>query len=281
MPLERKILLSILVLIILGFTGYYLYGTYYLDYKDKLGKIEKYGKLLEKSSNIAEEINPEELENLKKVNSEYRALYFEPEDADPVTLAPEIINRLEKHGLAIKQYTIGDTSVRYSISGKKWNLTSFLYSLTLEKRNYRFPVFNIRMINNQEFQGVIEIERVTLPSEVRDRNFSKEIQGIPYRAPYSNRVSYPLGLDFEVKEEVITEVAPEPEIVELPTTTDKFQFIGYLKGESETTLLFKERTNGRIYRFTKGEILSGWKYIEEREDSWLFLYNNKEFKVYR
>lgn len=282
MPLERKILLSILIALIAAFGLYGLYSTYYVNYRDKISKTTKYRQLIENNSQITSKITQWDIDKLEDINSSYRDLYFTEEESKGSNLAPIIKKRLERYSIEIKQYSLTEESARYTISGKKWDLTNFLYSLSGEKKNYSFPIFNIRMINNTDFQGTIEIRKPVIPLKRGRRSIKEGIESLPYRAPYSNSASYSLGTEFIVQEEpeIVEEVVQAIEVKE-PELTDKFYFVGKVKDNSNTTLLFKERSNGRIFKFTKGEILSGWKYLEEVDNGWLFLYKDKEYRVKR
>lgn len=280
MPLERKILLSVLVGIVLLFIGYLLYSTYYTNYIDVQKKIAKYQKLIEGTKHIEESISTEDIQKIENLINEYTKMFFTQEESKITNIAPDIKNKLLKSGINIKQYENSSKSVRYVIDGSKNSLLNFLYRISSEQKNYKIPLFNIRMIDNNNFQGVIEVSKPTLSLEAYSINYKEEVKEIHNNPPFYKGALNPLGVDFEipkvVEEIIVEEVVEEKKVLK----TDKFTFVGYLKGDNEKTTLFKERENGRVFKFQEGKTLSDWTYIGENDGKYIFKKDDAEYEVH-
>lgn len=281
MPLERKILLTVLVAIILIFTGYFLHSTYYTKYIDTKEKIEKYKKLLEGLETPGATVSDTELNRIQTLIDDYTKMFFTNEESIVTNITPDIKSKLEKSGINIKQYENSSQSVRYVIDGSKTSLLNFLNRISRENKNYKIPIFNIRMIDNQNFQGVLEISKPVLKNEPNSINYKKEVATKTINPPYYSGALAPLGVNFEViKEEPKEEVVQEEVIEQKVFKTDKFTFVGLLKSDlGETTTLFKESVNGRVFKFKEGESLSGWTYVGERDGKYIMKKDDIEYEV--
>lgn len=283
MPLERKILLSILIILIVAFGGFLLYDSYYPEYKDALYNIEQYKTLIMKSSNDPVEITESDIEELKSLKEYYEKRFFTPEQSSVTSTTPAIKKRLESNGLKISQYQGSKNSVRFTIRGTKTALLNFLYSLSKDEMEYNFPLFSIRMVDNSNFQGTIEISRPSLSSEPRDQSYFEELGSKKELFPYRTSTLGPLGVSFYVKpaEPVIVE---QPVIEKIPEVIpnrrlDKFTYVGLLKKDDKIITMFKEKVNGRVYRFEKNKTISGWTYLGEDNSKFLFLKDDITYEV--
>lgn len=283
MPLERKILLSILIGIIIIFGGYLLYDSYYPGYKDALKRIEQYKTLIEKNSKEPTEITEENIQQLKDLKEYYEDRFFTEAQSAVTATTPAIKKRLEFHGIKISQYQGSKESVRFTITGSKSSLLNFLYSLSKDEMEYDFPLFNLRMVDNSNFQGTIEISRPTLKHEPRDASYYEDLGNKKEQFSYSTRALAPLGVSFYVKpkepisiEPVVIEDVPEV----IPNKRlDKFTYVGLLKKDNITITMFKEKVNGRVYRFEENKTISGWTYIGEENNKYLFTKDDITYEV--
>lgn len=292
MPLERKILLTILILIITLFSGYFIYDGYYLKYKKNLSLISKYNRLISgfesKDSNISEN----KITSLNNKIDRYKELFFTPEQADITVLTPYIKDKLLNSNLIINQYQGNQDSVRFSVRGKKENLLKFIYTLSKEKKLYDFPMFNIRMENNYDFTSTFEVKRVQLSNKPMDQYLSQNLKQSNNELPFKINVLNFMGTDFldSIKTPVV-EITSEPiveaKLQELPKreNTNKFSYVGLLTKDSEVITMFKENVNGRVYKFQSGKTISEWTYIGKENNKYLFkkddkIYEVKEWKDY-
>lgn len=283
MPVERKILLSILIILSIAFCGYLLFDSYYPQYKDAVKKIEQYKKLIMKSSDEPTEITEDDINRLKTLKEYYEKRFFSIEESSVTATTPVIKKRLESNGIKISQYQGSKKSVRFTITGNKTSLLNFLYSLSKDQMEYDFPLFNLRMIDNSNFQGTIEIARPTLTEEPRDASYYEDLGTKKEKISYSGRALTPLGVSFyvkpaepEVPEPVIVETKPEV----IPNRRlDKFTYVGLLKKDDKIITMFKEKVNGRVYRFEKNKTISGWTYIGEENSKFLFTKDEITYEV--
>ncbi|MGL1892029.1 MAG: hypothetical protein OCD02_10400 [Spirochaetaceae bacterium] len=271
MPIERKILIFILISIILLFSGYLIYDGYIKSYFDTSDKIEKYKILIDKVSEPNNEITELQIEELTTLIERYNGMFFYEADREITNLTPHIKQVIIDSGMDISQYQGLGNSVQFSIKGNKTSLANFLYILYSESRIYDIPLLNIRMINNYEFQGIIEISRPELKAEPNAKYYKEfprlEIESIPYISDLFNFLGTSL---FEATSTDIP-VVMKIEVKKVKNkTTNKFSFIGCLKKNGETITMFKESKNGRIFRFKELETISEWTYLGLESDTYMF-----------
>lgn len=279
MPLERKILLTILVILTFAFGGYLFYTGYYTQYKDNLSKITKYEKLINGFKTGKLTVSADKIEKLTRRESELKKKFFSMDEADITVLTPYIKKLLIKQGIQITQFQGGVNSVRFSINGNKIELLNFLYSILKENRVYDFPLLSIRMSNNNEFQGTLEISRSILDSEPRVASYTEKLKQIEKDKPYDSTIKSVLGISFYK-----SIIEPEPEkVIEVAKVEykalDKFSYVGLLKNNNKTVTMFKESTNGRVYKFEIGQTISQWTFLGKEGESFLFSKNNIIYEV--
>lgn len=282
MPIERKILLTILIILSTLFAGYLTYDNYYTKYSDAKAKILQYEKLLKKSKKVESKRTEEDVKVLEERIEYYKGKFFTLEESKVENTTPVIKRLLESSGVKISQYQGNRNSVRFTISGDKSALLRFLYRISKENKMYHFPLFNLRMLDNNKFQGNIEIARLHLSNKANDRFYTKEIGNKRIILPYYSSTLNPLGTAFytpKVVEEVVETVKPEPVIIERNRPLDKFIYVGLLKKDNEVITMFKERINGRVYRFQPGQTVSNWTYIGEESGKFLFSKDEITYEV--
>lgn len=280
MPLERKVLLSIFISLFLLLTGYLIFDYYNPKYLDAKEKITQYKKLINNHKDVESEITEEEITKLEELITSYKESFFTKEESKVVNTTPVIKKLLEKSGIKISQYQGNKSSVRFTIRGDIKALRDFLYTLSKENKYYDFPLFNIRMIDNNSFQGNIEILRKSLTDNPNERHYIEEVRVKNNKPTYSREALSPLGTTFYTpivvkKEAQISKPDPKPENLPL----NKFRYVGLLKSQDGVITMFKENTNGRVYRFKAGQTLSEWTYIGEENGKFLFKKDNLIYEV--
>lgn len=270
MPIERKILLSILLLFSMALASYLLYTEFYIKYSDNLLKINKYEHLVSNYDTKETNNNYNGLNKLTDRNDKYNAYFFDEKNADPTILTPYIKNLLLDNGIVITQYRASITSVTFSIKGDKENLLKFFYRINQEDKAYDIPLLNIRMIDNNIFQGTLEISRLVLNETPNIDFLSTNLKKIKDPIPYDKRSVTSFGTSFYTKPNVVAKSQQYVPIEIIRVPTDKFYYIGILRRNDMVVTMFKETYNGRIYRFTNGEIISGWKYIGKEDNYFIF-----------
>ncbi|QEN04214.1 hypothetical protein EW093_05670 [Thiospirochaeta perfilievii] len=260
MPIERKVMLSILTIIILTFGTYLLYNNYYLVYKDNLSKIEKYTTLITKTKNSEENsVSTVDIEELEHRIDELNNYFFDQHSIVITTVTTDILSRLKSHTISVSGFQEGMNSVRFTIKGDINDLTRFFYSLSLEKKFYDFPSISISMIDNNNFQGSIDVKRVLLTDKPVNKYITESFKRIKFSSAYidSSRI---MGTSFITQEEVVEK---EPEVIEdrKLVKTNKFQFVGTLRQNKKEITMFRESSNGRIFKFLFEEEIDGWKYL--------------------
>ena len=227
-------------------------------------------------------IMPRDISELKELLLKYKQMFFSSDESSVTITTPIIKNMLLNNGINITQYQSGKESVRYSINGQKSALLKFLYSLSKEEKIYRFNLISIKMVDNNNFSGVLDMTRVTLSAKQNSNNYIEELLIPQSKSPYNSNVLSPLGVGFSKPTSVviiaknIVEKIPElkPNIV-----LTKFIFIGRLTRGNSNLVVFKESNNGRIFRFKTGDISAGYKYIGEDNNKFLFEKDNIKYEV--
>ncbi len=281
MPLERKILLSVLLILFVGFGSYLIFADYYPTYKDAKKKISYYTKLIERADPEPSEITLDKINILKDQISFYENKFFTTKESDITTTTPLIKEKLLNSGLKITQFQGNRNSVLFSINGSKKSLLYFFYNLSLEGKMYDFPQLNIKMIDNFNFQGTLEVSRPTLKEFPREESYIEEIFPLTSQYPFDSGSLNPMGLSVYVPKKIEAPPAtPEPVIKSLPNRRlNKFSYVGLLKKDGEIITMFKENENGRIFRFTINQTISGWKYLGEEDNKFLFTKDDIIYEV--
>lgn len=280
MPLERKILLSILVFLIVLFSGYLIYDSFYPKYRDAQTKIEQYKMLIKRGSSKKSKISDEEIKELEELISYYKERFFTEEESLVTNTTPYIKKLLENSGVKISQYQGSKESVRFTISGNKMSLLNFLYRLSKENKMYHFPLFNLRMIDNNSFQGNIEVGRPQLSEEPNTKYYKADIGIKRELLPYYRSALTPLGTGFYTPKPVKVQQQVVEQPVVIPNKyLDKFTYVGLLKNKDEVITMFKEKSNGRVYRFKAGQTISDWTYIGEEDNKFIFKKDDITYEV--
>ncbi|QEN05063.1 hypothetical protein EW093_10195 [Thiospirochaeta perfilievii] len=281
MPLERKILLSILLTLIFLLSGYHLYNNYYLVYKDNAGKIDKYQTLIDNYKPPIDLISKEDLESLDKRLEELKSYFTDSPNLKNMTnkVKADLLNS----GLTISQYSQGEESVNFSFTGTKKDLETYLNRVRVQNKFYYYPMFNLRMIDNENLSGNMEVME-NVKSYQKNRAFyldsPRKLEEIneqttnilePFGVQLFIATPEPLPLKQEEELKSINKI----EILE----TDKFSFVGLLKKEDGVITMFKERNHGRIYRFKSGATISDWKYLGQKNSKFLFEKDGIKYEV--
>lgn len=273
MALERKILLSILCLIVLIFSSYIFYNSFYLRYQDAINKTENYNKLIDNHKPIKSIYTNDDIGILINKIEQYKSSFFSVEDAKLTILTPYIKDLLISYGITITQYQNSKQSVRFTISGTINSLLKFMYKIYIENKFYSFPVFNIKMIDNNNFKGTIDIKRLVLENDVEIKSDIKIIDQL--KLPYDLEIVTIFGTSFykpitkTIKQDAAIEIIPIKKI-----TLNKFTYVGLLKSDTKTITMFKENINNRIYKFKTGQTIDEWTYIGVEDNK--FIFKNKE-----
>ncbi len=280
MPLERKILLSILISIMLVFSFYFLYTGYYLEYKKNTDRIIKYEKLIRNFTPVESVITREVIDGLLKRETTLENYFTDERDLEGLT--SHIKSLLLSEDLTISQFNPGEKTVRFLITGNKDQLRLFLYSLSKEPLSLYVPMFSIRMVDNQNISGILEVGENIKSEEPKNGNMLKSLRKLFRQTTYRESLLSYLGLDIYLEsEQGIIVITEEEEVVPeaLVSSTDKFQFVGILKKENHTETMFKEKSHGRIYRFENGETISEWTFIGKEINRYVFEKDGKRYEV--
>ncbi len=280
MPLERKILLSILFSIIIAFSSYFLYTEYYLKYKNNIDRIIKYEKLLSNYTPNESDITSEDIDGLSDRENILNSYFVQNRDMENLTSFMKSL--LLRNGLTISQFNPGDKTVRFSISGTKYQLRQFLYALTKESLSIYIPMFSIRTVDNENISGIIEVGENILSEEPQKGYILSSLRKLFRQTSYRDSLLSNLGIDL-FPEPVARTVVVEEIVEELPEvkniSTDKFNFVGILKNENHIVTMFKEKNHGRIYRFENGETISDWTFIGKEVNGYIFEKDGIKYEV--
>lgn len=277
MPLERKILLTILISIILIFSSYFLYTGYYLEHKKNIKKIINYEKLISNFTPDVSNITSEDIDEL--LNREDILKNYFTEMSNMENLTSHIKSLLLRNGITISQFNPGEKTVRFSITGTKYQLRQFLYALTKESLSIYIPMFSIRIVDNENISGIIEVSENIISKEPQKAYINDSLRKLFRQTTYRGSLLSNLGIDLypepEAEAIIIEEAVPEVKII----PTEKFRFVGILKNQNQIITLFKDKYNGRIYRFENGETISKWTFIGKADKSYIFEKDEIKYEV--
>lgn len=268
MSIERKVLITLLLLLLSILFYYLFYTKLYQINSDIEENIEKYNHLISTSkdhSNISEM----DISELLQREQQLLTSFFSDKEADISMLTPHIKELLLNSRVEVLQYREGEKSTLYSIKGTTSSLLNFLYALHLEGKYYNISLLTLKMLNNREFQGDIKISRSVLSSTPKVESFTHKLREVISNLPYTTNINSILGTSFN--NTVIQEIAQIENIEPIKEkTTDKFNFVGILKKQDKKITMFKEKDNGRVYRFEPGKTISGWKFIGKVNNRYIF-----------
>jgi len=281
MPIERKILLSLLFVILGSYAGYFLFYKVYTPYKDNKVQIEYYNRLINKID-YKDITKIPDIESLKERRSYLNNLFSKTKNLNINTLSLSIKKALNEENISISEFRTGNNSVTFNISGNIYNFNNFFYKLYKRDNIYVFNQLNIKMNNNLDFSGSLDISYIHESEEGSESNKIDNLRNDYKLNTFNKNYANIFGTTFykeqitSLPKEIIQEIIPEK-----PIYTDKFNYIGKLKNESEEFILFKESNNGRIYKFSKGVEISGWKLVDQKDLLFVFENNGKLYEVKR
>lgn len=292
MPLERKILLGILVIIMAVFGGIHIRDTYYTKYKESLKNITAHEERIKKlREDIYQQSQEEEAAEVdyETLIQEEREKFFSPQEASVENIAGYIKSKLLYSGLEITKYSSGNSrgevSVRFNIQGSSANLMRFLNSVRTDKKYLKVHNMSMKMKDNESMTAVIQAGFHTLEDVI---DFNREFTVKNYVTPPLQTVwqtSTVLGESFYVPPPVVEE---EPVIVEekkpeppKPVYSDKLTFVATLKDKitGEIIKIFTDTANGRILKFKQDQTVAGWTYLGQEGSEYLFKNNETLYKI--
>jgi hypothetical protein len=283
MPLERKILLFILTGLFSVFIVYIGYNRFYLLYVESTSLSDRYIRLINSYSKPAPLITSEDIHIIEDKILDRKSLFFDSGNSIDPDFTSYIKKLLTNSGLSILQYQNTGTAVRFIIDGNKDNLLKFIYSISKEDKYYDFTQFNIRMLDDCRFQGSFEVKKLILTNNIREESYIRSERNQYKIGSLNSSIASILGLSSAVKKKALPEarINNTESKIESNQKLEKFDFVGYLKNGKEELVMFKERYNGRIYKFKQGETLSGWTYLYEEKDKFHFIRDNIKYEVIR
>lgn len=276
MSIERTLLLTIFIILLSILCGYLIYNKLYLVNKEIKEKIIFFTDTNENSNNNKSKIIEQDIQKLRDREIRLKNRFFSNDETNITDLTPYIKSKLKISNIDILQYQEGSMTTTFSINGRLRNLLDFLYALYLEAKNYEIHFLSIKMINNEEFQGHIEISRLSLDSKPKLENLSKILRSDPITKLNKNlKIISIFGTSF------ISKTSPklERKVNHIMGKTNKFSYIGTLKKSGGDITLFKDRKNSRVYQFEIGKKISEWTFKGKENTHYIFSKNNIMYEV--
>lgn len=278
MPLERKILLVILGILILFFGSWFYYTELYIPNKDTLSKINRLESYILKWNESEQSKIPENFEQVIDRAEELNGFFSTKETFSMDQFAGDIRATLTTNSVNITQFRTGQNSVTFYISGERKDLLKAIWELSNAKPLYYFDTLQLRVDKERMLQGVITLSPLFYPIEVNENYWKEDIRGENFRGFYKKNLADIWGEPLPQIEEIIE--VQEPEIVEEPVyNTDKFTYIGTMKGGEGITYMFRETTNGRVFIYSLGETISEWTLEELKDGTFIFKNQDRLYEV--
>lgn len=278
MPLERKILLVILGILITFFGSWYYYTELYIPNQENKSKIERLESYILKWNESEQGSMPEDFEQVLIRSEELNGFFSTKETFSMDQFAGDIRATLINNRAVITQFRTGKNSVTFYISGERKDLLKAIWELSNTTPLYNFDTLQLRVDKERMLQGVITLSPLFYPIEENENYWKEDIRGENFRGSYKQKLAEIWGEPLPVVEEVIE--VEEPEIVEVPIyKTGKFTYIGTMKSGEETTYMFRETTNGRVFIYSLGESISEWTLEEVKNGRFIFRNQDTLYEV--
>lgn len=278
MPLERKILLIILALLITFFGSWFYYTELYLPNQDNKIKIERLESYILKRNESKDNNIPVDIEQVL-IRSEELNKFFSTKDTFSMDqFAGGIRSILTKNRTVITQFRTGKNSITFYIFGERRDLLRAIWELSNTTPLYYFDTLQLRVDKERKLQGVITLSPLFYPIEENETYWKEDIRGVNFRGSYRDNLAKIWGEPLPIAEEIIE--IEEAEEVEIPVyRTGKFTYIGTMKGGEETTYMFRETTNGRVFIYSLGETISEWTLEAIKDGTFIFKNQDKLYEV--
>lgn len=274
MPLERKILFTILSTVILFFGYWFYYTEIITPNREILKKIEKLESYILKWSRADQNILPENFEAVFNRAEELDEFFSSKETFSMDQFAGEIRAVLTDNNVIINQFRTGESSVTFYISGNSTGTLRAIWELSNKKPLYKFETLQLRVNQDRNLQGVLTMSPLFYPVDVYLPYLKDTVRGLNYRGQYQQKLPTIWGHPPIATAVTVTEVTKTTQPEVKINRTNKFTYIGMMKGNDVTTYMFRETTNGRVFIYSLGENISGW--ILEEINSGAFIFKNQD-----
>lgn len=277
MSVDKKIVIIIIVFF-MSLLTYLFYTKLYLENKTTISQIKRYETIKSSLESKKYTFSQKQLDTLKDKEKLLKSTFFTSDETNINKMTPYIKKILVESEIEIIQFQENKKTTRFIVKGTSNSLLDFLYKIHNENKYYDIPNLNIKMLNKDEFQGVIEVSRVILLNEPRTDHLTTSLKKTTIKLPYNSNIAFILGISLEA-EEIIQyrdTVIPKKSIYKI---SDKFSYIGILKKDTKNITIFKDRNNSRIYQFELGKTISGWTYLGVKEGIYLFIKDNIKYEV--
>lgn len=273
MPIERKIMLSILLAVLTIFSGYLLYTEIYKPYRSNIKQIKRLEDYITKFEKKKNREDLTALTSILEKSQELNKLFFDTDNFSLDDFASETKETLISNNVTINQFRTVENAITFNIKGSRGSVLSAIFELSRSKPLYDFTTLQLRVDKNRSIQGVITLSPLFYPIEADKKNIRETSKTLDLTESYNYHLEDIFG------EAVIVETDTEPELQREIVKTDKFSYIGTVKKGEEKTYMFRETTNGRVFIFSLGETISQWKLDEIKENGFIFTYEDKLYEV--
>lgn len=266
MPLIRKILLVLFVILILILFVNIFITELIIPYRETQKQIEKLEAEWDGSSNT------DDMEDLLERSKQLSHKFYRIDDFSLESFAESIKDILVESSVTINQFRTEDSSITFLFQGTRAALLNALWALSERTPQYHFDSLQLKVDKDRELQGTLTLSPLFYPEESHGGHHTDEIKQSSYTSTYNKSLA-------EIWGEPVVRKFQEEERDTAMEVTDKFSYIGIIRGEGGIKVMFRESTNGRVFIYNLGKTISDWKLEEIKDSSYTFRHQDRLYEV--